>query len=146
MADQGRQRRIAERIRESVASTLERKVKDPRLGFVTVTDVRITGDLQHATVFYTVMGDEEEQKKTRRALESSKGLIRSEVGAALGIRLTPTITFQADALPEAAASIEEALRAARENDAKIAAAAQGQSFASDASPYVVDEELVEEDD
>ena len=78
MADQGRQRRIAERIRESVASTLERKVKDPRLGFVTVTDVRITGDLQHATVFYTVMGDEEEQKKTRRALESSKGLIRSE--------------------------------------------------------------------
>ncbi|WP_182141039.1 30S ribosome-binding factor RbfA [Schaalia sp. JY-X169] len=146
MADQGRQRRIAERIRESVASTLERKVKDPRLGFVTVTDVRITGDLQHATVFYTVMGDEEEQKKTRRALESSKGLIRSEVGAALGIRLTPTITFQADALPEAAASIEEALRAARENDAKIAAAAQGQSFAGDASPYVVDEEAVEEDD
>ena len=146
MADQGRQRRIAERIRESVASTLERKVKDPRLGFVTVTDVRITGDLQHATVFYTVMGDEEEQKKTRRALESSKGLIRSEVGAALGIRLTPTITFQADALPEAAASIEEALRAARENDAKIAAAARGQSFAGDASPYVVDEEAVEEDD
>lgn len=146
MADQGRQRRIAERIRESVASTLERKVKDPRLGFVTVTDVRITGDLQHATVFYTVMGDEEEQKKTRRALESSKGLIRSEVGAALGIRLTPTITFQADALPEAAASIEEALRAARENDAKIAAAAQGQSFAGDASPHVVDEEAVEEDD
>ena len=132
MADQGRQRRIAERIRESVASTLERKVKDRRLGFVTVTDVRVTGDLQHATVFYTVMGDEEEQKKTRRALESSKGLIRSEVGAALGIRLTPTITFQADALPEAAASIEEALRAARENDAKIAAAAQGQSFAGDA--------------
>ena len=134
MADQGRQRRIAERIRESVASTLERKVKDPRLGFVTVTDVRITGDLQHATVFYTVTGDEEEQKKTRRALESSKGLIRSEVGAALGIRLTPTITFQADALPEAAASIEEALRAARENDAKIAAAAQGQSFAGDSGP------------
>lgn len=146
MADQGRQRRIAERIRESVASTLERKVKDPRLGFVTVTDVRITGDLQHATVFYTVMGDEEEQKKTRRALESSKGLIRSEVGAALGIRLTPTITFQADALPEAAASIEEALRAARENDAKIAAAAQGQSFAGDASPYLTDEEVIEEDD
>ncbi len=146
MADEGRQRRIAERIRETVASTLERKVKDPRLGFVTITDVRVTGDLQNATIFYTVMGDEDERKKTRRALESAKGLVRSEVGAALGIRLTPTLKFQLDALPEAAASIEDALRAARENDARIAAEAEGADYAGDASPYITGDEVEEEKD
>lgn len=140
MADEGRQRRVAERIRESVASTLERKVKDPRLGFVTITDVRVTGDLQHATIFYTAMGDEDAQKKSRRALESAKGLIRSEVGAALGIRLTPTIAFQQDALPEEAASIEDALRTALRRDAEIAAAAEGKEYAGGSSPYVEDEE------
>lgn len=138
MADEGRQRRVAERIRESVASTLERKVKDPRLGFVTITDVRVTGDLQHATIFYTAMGDEDAQKKSRRALESAKGLVRSEVGAALGIRLTPTIAFQADALPEEAASIEDALRNALQRDAEIAAAAEGKEYAGGATPYVED--------
>ncbi len=147
MADAGRQRRIAERIRESVANTLERKVKDPRLGFVTVTDVRVTGDLQHATIFYTAMGDEQEQKKSARALQSAKGLIRSEVGAALGLRLTPTIAFQQDALPEAAASIEDALRAALARDAQIAAEAKGKEYAGGESPYAMDvEEVADEDE
>ena len=146
MADEGRQRRVAERIRESVARTLERKVKDPRLGFVTITDVRVTGDLQHATIFYTAMGDEDAQKKSRRALESAKGLIRSEVGAALGLRLTPTIAFQQDALPEEAASIEDALRNALQRDAEIAAAAEGKEYAGDASPYAEDAEYDDEDE
>ena len=95
MADQGRQRRIAERIRESVASTLERKVKDPRLGFVTVTDVRITGDLQHATVFYTVMGDsvdaEPDVAEAEAGLAKATGALRSLVGAGTGVRFTPTL-------------------------------------------------------
>lgn len=135
MADEGRQRRVANRIRQSVTNTLERKVKDPRVGFVTVTDVRVTGDLQHATVYYTVLGDEQERKATRRALESAKGLIRSEMGAALGMRLTPTIEFKVDAVPEQAASIEEALKAAKERDAQIAAEAQGKKYAGGESPY-----------
>lgn len=145
MADEGRQRRVAERIREIVATTLDRKVKDPRLGFVTVTDVRVTGDLQHATIFYTVMGDEDEQKKTRRALQSAKGLIRSEVGAGLGLRLTPTISFEQDALPQSAASIEEALRTARAKDARIAADAVGKEYSGGDSPYVLDEEVVDDE-
>lgn len=144
MADEGRQRRVAERIREIVATTLERKVKDPRLGFVTVTDVRVTGDLQHATVYYTVMGTEEDQKKTRRALQSASGLIRSEVGAGLGLRLTPTLSFEADALPESAASIEDALREARAKDERIAAAAVGKKYSGDADPYVTDEDQADE--
>lgn len=135
MAESGRVRRIAERIRISVATTLERKVKDPRIGFVTITDVRVTGDLQHATIYYTVLGEEEDRKATRRALESAKGLVRSEVGAALGIRLTPTISFQLDSLPESAASIEEALRSANKRDAEIAEAARGKQYAGDESPY-----------
>lgn len=135
MADEGRQRRISERIRTSVTDTLTRKVKDPRLGFLTITDVRVTGDLQNATVYYTVLGDEKDQRKTRRALESAKGLVRSEVGAALGLRLTPTITFQLDSLPESAASIEDALREARERDEAIAATAAGKKYAGGESPY-----------
>lgn len=135
MADEGRQRRVSERIRTSVANTLDRKVKDPRLGFLTITDVRVTGDLQHATVYYTVLGDEKDQRKSRRALESAKGLVRSEVGAALGMRLTPTITFQPDALPESAASIEDALREAKARDEAIAAAAANKTYAAGESPY-----------
>lgn len=135
MADEGRQRRIAERIRSSVTDTLTRKVKDPRLGFLTITDVRVTGDLQHATVYYTVLGDEKDQRNSARALESAKGLVRSEVGGALGLRLTPTITFQADSLPESAQSIEEALREAKARDEAIAASATGKQYAGGDSPY-----------
>lgn len=130
MADEARVRRVAENTKITVARTLERRVKDPRLGFVTITDVRVTGDLQHATVFYTVLGDEEEWKDTARALQSAKGLIRSEVGKALGLRLTPTIEFRPDHLPEQVASFEEALREAKERDAKIAEHAVGKSPAA----------------
>lgn len=127
MADEARVRRVAENVKITVARTLERRVKDPRLGFVTITDVRVTGDLQHATIFYTVLGDQREWEETGRALESAKGLIRSEVGKALGLRLTPTIEFRADHLPEQVASFEEALREAKERDAKIAEHAAGKS-------------------
>ena len=109
MVDTARARKLADRIREIVAEALEKRVKDPRLGFVTVTDTRVTGDLQHATVFYTVLGDAEEQAATRAALESAKGVLRSEVGRRTGIRLTPTLEFVADAVPENAAHIDELL-------------------------------------
>src|SRR5690625_4128655 len=103
-----RGRRVADRIRVLVAELLERRVKDPRLGFVTVTEVRVTGDLQHASVFYTVLGDEADRESTAAALESAKGLIRSEVGRQLGIRLTPSIEFVLDALPDTAQHLDEA--------------------------------------
>ena len=112
MADQARRRRVEERIQTTVARLLERRVKDPRIGFTTITDCRVTGDLQHATVFYTVFGDEKQREKTAKALNSAKGLIRSEVGKALGIRLTPSIEFTLDALPQQTASFEETLASA----------------------------------
>ena len=89
MADAARARKVADRIHETVARLLGGRIKDPRLGFVTVTDVRVTGDLQQATVFYTVYGSQEERENSAKALRSATGLIRSEVGRALGIRLTP---------------------------------------------------------
>jgi ribosome-binding factor A len=128
-------RRVADRIREIVAEMLERRIKDARLGFVTVTDVRVTGDTQHATIFYTVLGDDEQRKASGAALESAKGLIRSEVGKQLGMRHTPTLEFIPDALPESAAHIEDLLAKARRSDAEVAAAAVGAAYAGEADPY-----------
>ncbi|RRD29984.1 30S ribosome-binding factor RbfA [Actinomyces bowdenii] len=140
MADAARARKVAERIHETVARLLGGRIKDPRLGFVTVTDVRVTGDLQQATVFYTVYGSQEEQDSSAKALASAKGLIRSEVGKALGIRLTPTISFQLDALPTTAKTFEDALAQARVRDEQIARRAQGATYAGDADPYRHDDD------
>ena len=128
-------RKIADRIKVTVAEMLERRIKDPRLGFVTITDVRVTGDTQHASVFYTVLGDEEEAEGSAAALESARGLIRSEVGKALGTRHVPTLEFVRDALPENARHLEELLAQAREADAAVAAAASGATYAGEPDPY-----------
>jgi len=130
-----RANRVAERIHEIVASLVTNRLKDPRLELVTVTDVRVTGDLQHATVFYTAYGDERKLRDAGRALNRAKGNIRSHVGRQLGLRLTPTIEFTADALPETARSLEDALAAARHRDAEIAKSAEGAAPAGDADPY-----------
>jgi ribosome-binding factor A len=136
----GRVRKVADRIRVIVAEMLERRIKDVRLGFVTITDVRVTGDTQHATIFYTVLGDDEQRAASGAALESAKGLIRSEVGKQLGMRHTPTLEFILDALPESAAHIEDLLARARRSDAEVAASAAHASYAGDADPYKHDDE------
>lgn len=135
MVDHPRARKLAERIQQIVAEMLDTRVKDPRLGFVTVTDVRVTGDLQHASVFYTVLGDEQSRADTAAALASATGLIRSEVGRQTGVRLTPTLEFIPDAVPETAEHLEAALRAAAQRDAEVAALAAGAEFAGEADPY-----------
>lgn len=134
MADAARARKVAERIKAIVAEQLEYRVKDSRLGFVTVTDVRVTGDLQHATVFYTVFGSDQERAATATALESAKGRVRSALGQ-LGIRLTPSIDFVPDALPEGAAHLDELVSATRARDAQLARAAEGKQPAGDLDPY-----------
>lgn len=144
MADIARQRKVQDRIQQTVASMLGRRLKDPRLEMVTITDVRVTGDLQHATIFYTVYGSDEQRTGAGRAFESAKGMIRSEVGKALGIRLTPSIEFMLDALPETAASLEDALVAARMKDEQIAKLAEGAEYAGEEDPYRHDDE--EDDD
>lgn len=129
--------RVADQIKQVVARMIDSKLKDPRLGMVTVTDVRVTGDLQHATIFYTVYGSNEQLKQSGRALESAKGMIRSAVGAALGLRLTPSLEFVPDALPQTAASIEDALVAARFKDEQVRKLAENAQYAGDANPYKV---------
>ncbi|BCM69854.1 MULTISPECIES: 30S ribosome-binding factor RbfA [Streptomyces] len=136
MADNARAKRLADLIREVVAQKLQRGIKDPRLGsHVTITDTRVTGDLREATVFYTVYGDEEERKAAAAGLESAKGILRSEVGRAAGVKFTPTLTFVADALPDTARTIEDLLDKARQSDEKVREAATGATYAGGADPY-----------
>ncbi len=135
MADPARARKIADRIKEVIAGNLEQVIKDPDLGFVTITDVRVTGDLQHASVFYTVFGDDAQRETSARVLAEHQGKLRSFVGRQLGIRLTPTLELIPDALPESASQLDEALRAAKERDAELAAQAAGARPAGEADPY-----------
>lgn len=146
MADAARARKIADRIKVLIAANLEQIVKDPDLGFVTVTDVRVTNDLQHASVFYTVFGDDGQRERTAALLERHKGRLRSFVGRQIGIRLTPTLEFFADALPETAAHLEELLREAKERDAALAQAAADAQYAGEADPYRRPEEPGEVDE
>jgi ribosome-binding factor A len=131
--------KLADQIKEIVAAMLERRVKDPRLGFVTVTDVRLTGDSRDASVFYTVLGGDADYQSTAAALQSATGLIRSQVGKQLGLKFTPTLAFIPDVVPESARQLDEALAAAREVDARVAQAAEGATYAGEPDPYKRDE-------
>lgn len=135
MADPARARKIADRIKVIVAEYLEFRLKDERLGFVTITDARVTGDLQHASVFYTVFGSDEERQATAAVLEANKGRIRSAVGKQIGIRLTPTLEFIADALPEGAAHLEDLVAQTRARDEELARAAANAKHAGEPDPY-----------
>ncbi|HJE61642.1 MAG TPA: 30S ribosome-binding factor RbfA [Nocardiopsis listeri] len=135
MVDAARARKIADRIQRIVAEMLDRRIKDPRLGFVTVTDARITADLRDATVYYTVFGSPEEKAASAAALESAKGVIRSEVGKQTGIRHTPSLTFVLDDVQENAQHIEELLVKARKSDEEVAQRATGAEPAGEADPY-----------
>ena len=141
-----RVRKIADRIKVVVAEMLERRVKDPRLGFVTVTDVRVTGDTQHATIFYTVLGEDADLDGTAAALASARGLIRSEVGKQLGTRHVPTLEFVHDALPENARQIDDLLDRVRAADAAAAARAAAGAYAGEPDPYKKPRDASEDDE
>ncbi|MEV6635578.1 30S ribosome-binding factor RbfA [Actinoplanes sp. NPDC051470] len=134
MSDPAKTRRHAERVRELVAS-LVREIKDPRLGMVTITDARLTGDLRDATVFYTVLGDPTEQAATAAALESAKGMLRSRVGHALGLRHSPSLSFILDNVQEHVKEIDDLLAAARHRDAEVQRLAADKQYAGDPDPY-----------
>jgi ribosome-binding factor A len=127
--------KVADRIKVVVANVLETRIKDPRLGFVTITDVRVTGDLQQASIFYTVLGDEEARVNTAKALESSKGLLRTEVGRELGTRITPSLAFFEDGLAETARNFEELLNQVKKSDEEIAHLRDSAQPISDSNPY-----------
>ena len=133
--DAARARKLADRISQIVAEMLERRIKDPRLGFVTVTEARLTNDLREATVYYTVYGSEQERADTAAALESATGIIRSEVGRQLGLRHSPSLEFVADVLPDTAQRIEDLVVQARHADAELARSREGAVPAGDPDPY-----------
>jgi ribosome-binding factor A len=135
MADPERARKMADRIKVIIAKRLERGLRDPRLGFVTITDVKVTGDLQHASVFYTVYGSIEERTESAAALKAATGLMRSEVGKNITARLTPSIEFIADGIPENAALIDDLLREAHDRDTATEERKGTATYAGDADPY-----------
>ncbi|MFI5907297.1 30S ribosome-binding factor RbfA [Dactylosporangium sp. NPDC051541] len=140
MTDPAKVRRHAERVRELVASVVRTQIKDPRLGMITITDARITADLREATVFYTVLGDAAAQAGTAAALESAKGLLRSTVGKALGLRHSPSLAFVLDDVSEQVKHIDELLASARSADAEVQRLAAGAHYAGDPQPYKLEDE------
>lgn len=140
MADPARAARLAQRIKVLIAEAMRKAVKDDRVEPVTITEVRVTNDLQHASVYYTVLGDDTVVEEAREGMEANRGILRREVGRGLTIRLVPTLEFIPDTVPEAAAHLEDVLRAARERDAEIAAASTGARYAGDEDPYRKDDE------
>jgi ribosome-binding factor A len=125
----------AEQIKHIAAEMLEKRVKDARLGFVTITDVRLSKDNHDCTLFYTVLGSEAERVDTAAALEAARGQIRTAVSRRLALKFAPTISFVADAMPETTAHMEELLAAARLVDEQVAAKAVGATYAGEPDPY-----------
>jgi ribosome-binding factor A len=139
VADPARAKRLAKRISTLVASAIEYEIKDPRLAGVTITDAKVTGDLHDATLYYTVIGrnleDEPDYAGAAAALEKANGVLRTKVGAALGVRFTPTLAFERDTVPDAAHRIEDLLARARAADEDLARVRQGAKHAGDEDPY-----------
>ncbi len=145
MVDVARARKLAERIKVLVAEALEKAVKDPDLGFVTITEVKVTPDLQHAQIFYTVFGSDEDRVRSNEIIKKNTGRIRGEVGQNLSIRLTPTLEFIADELPENAAHMNDLLAAARARDEEVARLAAAAKPAGDANPYKEPKRIEDQD-
>jgi ribosome-binding factor A len=135
LVDVARARKLAERIKVLVAEALEKAVKDPDLGFVTITEVKVTPDLQHAQIFYTVYGSDEDRARSNEIIKRNTGRIRGDVGHNLSIRLTPTLEFIADELPENAAHLNDLLAEARARDAQVAKIAASANYAGELNPY-----------
>lgn len=149
MVDHARARKLAERIKVLVAEALERTVKDPDLGFVTITDVKVTPDLQHAKIFYTVWGSDEDRARSSEIIERNRGRIRGEVGRQLSIRLTPTVEFELDVVQDNAAHLNDLLAEAKQRDEQLHKIAEGAAYAGEENPYrepKSQDELDEEDE
>ncbi|MDF7640467.1 30S ribosome-binding factor RbfA [Bifidobacterium sp. ESL0784] len=132
--------RIAALIQRVIASSMERTLHDKRLNGVTITDVRVTGDLQIARVYWTQLGQEGkadgERKRAEQALKQATGRLRSLVGAKAGLRLTPQLQFIYDEVPSEAHEIEDILVTARKRDEEIDKVRETAKYAGDENPYV----------
>lgn len=104
-----RSQRVAELIQQEISSLIQFGVKDPRIGFVTVTGVEVTSDLQHAKIFYTVMGEEKQRRDTAVGLQKALGFLRREIGQRLRLRNVPELSFHYDTSIEYGTRIETLL-------------------------------------
>ena len=142
--------RIAALIQRVVASSLERELHDKRLTSITITEVRVTNDLQIAKIYWTQLGHEGkesgERKRAQQALDQAKGHLRSLVGSKAGLRLTPQLQFVFDEVPGEAHEIEDILVMARKRDEELARVRANAQYAGDADPYKHDDEPAEDDD
>ena len=127
--------KVAEQIKVIAAELLARRIQDPRLGFVTLTEARLSKDWQQAEIFYTVLGDDQARADTAEALHAAKGQVRSAVARGVKMRFTPTIEFVPDQLPETSGQFEKLLASVKAADALLAAQAEGASYAGDEDPY-----------
>jgi ribosome-binding factor A len=111
-----RQIQVADEIREIMSVLLQRELKDPRIGFVTITEVDVTSDFKYAKIFVSVMGTPEEKRDTMTALTSSRGFVRRELASRMTIRFVPEITFKLDQSIEHSDNINRLLNELRQAD------------------------------
>ncbi len=111
-----RSERVSDQMKHEIADILMRKIKDPRIGFVTVTDVEVAADLKNAKVFVSILGDDKE--KTLRGLASATPFIRSELGKRMRLKFMPELLFRFDSTVEHGAHIMELLHSIEEDEAK----------------------------
>ncbi|MDX1770959.1 MAG: 30S ribosome-binding factor RbfA [Planococcaceae bacterium] len=111
-----RSTRVAEQMKKELGEIIARKLKDPRIGFVTVTDVEVTGDLQQATVYITVLGNNRKRSDTLKGLEQAKGFIRTEIGQRIRLRKTPELMFAFDVSAEYGSKIDTLLKQIKTED------------------------------
>ncbi|MEE1132513.1 MAG: 30S ribosome-binding factor RbfA [Caryophanon sp.] len=109
-----RSNRVAEQMKKELGDIITRKIKDPRVGFITVTDVAVTGDLQQATVYITSLGNDRERAEALKALEKASGFIRTEIGSRIRLRRTPEIFFEFDSAIAYGNKIDALLRSLHE--------------------------------
>lgn len=112
-----RSQRVAELLHQEISRMVQFELKDPRLGFVTITGVDVTADVQFAKVFFTVVGSDDDRKNTARALEKSTGFIRRQLGRRLHMRTIPELSFRYDDSLERGNRIEQLLRELNEDKA-----------------------------
>jgi len=110
-----RANRVGEQMKKELGEIISKKIKDPRIGFITITDVHVTGDLQQATVYISVLGDEEQKADTLKGLAKAKGFIRSEIGQRIRLRKTPEISFEFDESISYGNRIESLLKQIKED-------------------------------
>lgn len=108
--------RIAELIKQELASVLSKEARDPRIGFITITEVKISDDLKHARVFYSVLGDAATKEETAKGLAKASGFLQRDIASKLNLRFTPRLSFALDASLDEGLKIDTIIRKIHEQE------------------------------